>query len=57
MSSWHLLLSFCLYLTLDMIIQMGCGGERISQMPVIGTIFTPLEFYHDLQAIDRGMDH
>lgn len=48
-------LLFCLYLTLDMILQMGCG-DGISQIPMLGRIFTPLEFHHSLQTddIDEG---
>ena len=44
-------LLFCLYLTLEMVIQMG-HGDRIARLPLIGKLFTPLEFYHDLQNND-----
>ena len=42
-------LLFCFYLTLEMVIQMGCG-DCIARLPVVGKLFTPLEFYHDLQS-------
>ena len=41
-------LLFCLYLTCEMVIQMGCG-DGIARIPIIGKLFTPFEFYHDLQ--------
>ena len=44
-------LLFCSYLTLDMILQMGCG-DGISQIPILGRIFTPLAFHHSLQTDD-----
>ena len=43
-----LYLLFCLYLTLEMVIQMG-HGNCIARLPVIGKVFMPQEFYHDLQ--------
>ena len=45
-------LLFCIYLSMEMIIQMGDGG-RISRTPLVGEIFTPREFYHDLQNNDN----
>ena len=48
-------LLFCLYLTFEMVIQMGYG-EGISRLPIIGKLFMPLEFYHDLQNNDHLED-
>ena len=38
-----------------MVIQMGYG-EGISRLPMIGKLFMPLEFYHDLQNNDHLED-
>ena len=48
-------LMFCLYLTMDMMIQMGCG-DGLTRLPVIGNLFTPLEFYHDIQRNDTNSE-
>ena len=42
-----------------MVIQMDCGGEDITRLPVIGRLFMPLEYYHDLQNnenLEDGME-
>ena len=43
-----LYLTFCVYLSLDMVIKMGCG-QRIETMPVVGGLFRPAEYMHQLQ--------
>ena len=48
-------LLFVVYLTLEMIIQMGCG-DWTTRFPIVGKLFMPIEFYHDLQSNDNLED-